>query len=227
MTAKEKVLEIAKNEVGYLEKKSRKDLYSKTGNAGSGNFTKYWEDILPSFQGQPWCAALVTWLFAKAFGKEGAKKLLGHYPYTYVPTLANMHTRYANPEPLDVVCFYRNGSFVHTGIVTKVNGDYFETIEGNTSGGNGIVANGGGVFEKSYYNSQLPGTKFIRPNYSLVEEEVKELTTINDIVWELGYRGIVSDKEGMMNAMSDEPNGRLYWLARKAVQYIREKEMGL
>lgn len=36
------------------------------------------------------------------------------------------------------------------------------------SGASGIVANGGGVCQKSYYNSQLPGTKFCRPDYSIV-----------------------------------------------------------
>ena len=53
--------------------------------------------------------------------------------------------------------------------------------------------------------------------------EVTELTTINDIVWELGHRGIVSDKEGMINEMTQHPNGRLYWLGRKAVNYMRGK----
>ena len=31
-----------------------------------------------------------------------------------------------------------------------------------------VVPNGGGVFAKSYYNSNLPGTKFCRPDYSIV-----------------------------------------------------------
>ena len=53
---------------------------------------------------------------------------------------------------------------------------------------------------------------------------VKELVSINDIVWELGNRGIVSDKEGMIEEMNSNPNGRLYWLARKAVQYMRERD---
>lgn len=61
-----------------------------------------------------------------------------------------------------------NGVFTHTGLVIKVQGDKFWTIEGNTSGASGIVANGGGVCQKSYYNSQLPGTKFCRPDYSIV-----------------------------------------------------------
>lgn len=47
-------------------------------------------------------------------------------------------------------------------------GDKFYTIEGNTSGGSSIVPNGGGVYAKSYYNSNLPGTKFCRPDYSIV-----------------------------------------------------------
>lgn len=54
--------------------------------------------------------------------------------------------------------------------------------------------------------------------------EVKEYTDINDIVWELGERGIVSDKDGMIEEMNQNPNGRLYWLARKAVHYIRERD---
>lgn len=51
-----------------------------------------------------------------------------------------------------------------------------------------------------------------------------EYTSINDIVWELGERGIVSDKDGMIEEMNRDPNGRLYWLARKAVQYMREHD---
>ena len=37
----EKVILIAKNEIGYLEKKSNSQLDSKTANAGSNNYTKY------------------------------------------------------------------------------------------------------------------------------------------------------------------------------------------
>ena len=54
--------------------------------------------------------------------------------------------------------------------------------------------------------------------------DLNEYTDVNDIVWELAHRGIVSDKEGMINEMSLYPNGRLYWLARKAVQYMREHD---
>lgn len=162
------VIGIAEEEIGYLEKRSNSQLDSKTANAGSGNYTKYWRDIAPSYQAQPWCAGFVSWCFYKAFGLTTARKLLKHWPYVYCPDLGNKFTRYANPEKGDIVIFYRNGTFAHTGIVTRVSGDRFWTIEGNTSGASGIVANGGGVCEKSYYNSQLPGTKFCRPDYSIV-----------------------------------------------------------
>ena len=163
------LIKIAEGEMGYLEKKSNSQLDSKTANAGSGNYTKYWRDVYPSYQAQPWCAAFVSWCFAKAFGLETAKKLLKHWPYTYCPTLGDLFTQNANPKVGDIVIFFRGGEFAHTGIVTAVSGDRFETIEGNTSGASGIVDNGGGVCRKSYYNSQLPGTKFCTPDYSIVK----------------------------------------------------------
>ena len=163
-----KMLQTAKAEVGYLEKRSNSNLDSKTANAGSNNYTKYWRDIKPSYQGQPWCAAFVSWVLMQAFGQVAAEKLVKHWPYVYVPTLAGDFTNYANPKAGDIVMFKHGGIFTHTGIVTSVSGDYFTTIEGNTSGGSTIIANGGGVCSKGYYNSNLPGTKFARLDWSIV-----------------------------------------------------------
>lgn len=162
------LIAVAKNEIGYLEKATNAQLDSKTANAGYNNYTKYWRDIYPAYQGQPWCACQISWDMMTAFGLETAKKLLRHWPYVYCPTMANLFTLYANPQVGDIVIFKHNGVFTHTGLVIKVQGDQFWTIEGNTSGASGIVANGGGVCQKTYYNSQLPGTKFCRPDYSIV-----------------------------------------------------------
>lgn len=162
------VIKVAQDEVGYLEKKSNAQLDSKTANAGYNNYTKYWRDIKPSYQTEPWCAIFISWIFMKAFGLAMAKKLLKHWPYVYCPAMKDYFKLNANPKVGDIVIFYRSGEFKHTGLVTKVKGDQFWTIEGNTSGASGIVANGGGVCAKSYYNSKLPGTKFCTPNYSLV-----------------------------------------------------------
>ena len=176
MNAIDKLIQIAKNEIGYLEKASNSQLDSKTANAGENNYTKYWRDIKPDYQGQPWCAAFVSWCMMKAFGLDTAKKLLKHWPYVYCPIMADLFALNSNPKVGDIVIFYRNGTFTHTGIVIKVSGDRFWTVEGNTSGGSTIIANGGGVCQKSYYNSNLPGTKFCTPNYSLV----KDTTPVSD-----------------------------------------------
>ena len=173
----EKLILIAKNEIGYLEKKSNIQLDDKTANAGSNNYTKYWRDIKPYYQGQPWCAAFVSWCFMKAFGLDKAKKLLKHWPYVYCPTMSELFTLNSYPKIGDIVIFYHNGTFTHTGLVTAVIGDKFYTIEGNTSGASGIIANGGGVCQKSYYNSKLPGTKFCTPDYSLVASSTETTNT--------------------------------------------------
>jgi hypothetical protein len=190
MNAIDKLIQIAKNEVGYLEKASNSQLDSKTANAGENNYTKYWRDVKPSYQGQPWCAGFVSWCFMKAFGQEKAKELLKHWPYVYCPTMADLFTLNSNPKVGDIVIFYRNGVFAHTGIVIKVSGDQFWTVEGNTSGGSTIIANGGGVCQKSYYNSNLPGTKFCTPNYSLVKNTAS--TSDSDVVKKQNTRAYIA-----------------------------------
>ena len=190
----EKVILIAKNEIGYLEKKSNSQLDSKTANSGSANYTKYWRDIKSSYQGQPWCACFVSWCFMKAFGLDKAKKLLKHWPYVYCPTMSGLFTLNANPKVGDIVIFKHNGTFTHTGLVTAVVGDRFYTIEGNTSGASGIIANGGGVCAKSYLNSQMPGTKFCTPDWKIVNRTSTNVSTGGKYMFEpktvkLGSKG--------------------------------------
>lgn len=199
LSAIDKVIEIAKAEVGYLEKRSNSQLYDKTANAGGGNYTKYWAEIKPSYQGQPWCACFVTWCFVQAFGQEMAENLLKHYPYVYCPTMSSLFTLNANPKRGDIVIFKHSGEFTHTGIVTSVDGDYFTTVEGNTSGGSTIIANGGSVCAKSYYNSNLPGTKFCTPNWSLVESEDELMSKEYD---ELNSK--IADLSSVINSVGAE-----------------------
>ena len=220
MTATEainKLIAIAKAEVGYLEKRNNASLNDKTANAGSNNYTKYWRDIMPSYQGQPWCACFVTWVFVQAFGQAMATKLLKHYPYVYCPTMPTLFTLNANPKIGDIVIFYNGGVFTHTGIVTGVNGDYFTTIEGNTSGGSTIIANGGGVCAKGYYNSNLPGTKFCTPDWSLLtdvknEEEIdmEELNALKERVSALENKMIYNYIDGNMPSWAVPTIEKLY-----------------
>lgn len=181
----EKVIATATAEVGYLEKKSAANLDSKTENAGSGNYTKYWKDMASSMQGQPWCQCFVNWCFKKTFGEAKAKELLccsgkGWTYYTptaagYFKTAKRWYT--SNPQAGDVIYFKNSARIHHVGLVIKVSGGTVYTIEGNTSGGSAVIANGGGVCQKSYPigNSSIAG--YGRPAYS-TESQTQSTATV-------------------------------------------------
>lgn len=163
---------VASQEIGYLEKRSASDLYSKTGNAGDNNYTKYWVEVASNLQGSYWCAAFVSWCFKKAFGESVAKALLGHWPFVYCPTLYNKTT---NKTPIkgSVVLFWNNslGRASHTGLVVDVTSTTITTIEGNTSAGNTVVRNGGGVAKKTYRKADLNSrNRYFVPDYSIVSK---------------------------------------------------------
>lgn len=172
-----KVLAVLLNWVGYLEKKSNKDLDHKTDNAGNKNYTCFARDYKEytgaNFQGQAWCAMFISCCFVAAYGLEMAKKLLCGQLYAYCPygmkafkDKGQLHTK---PKAGDIVFFLTNGVAKHTGFVYKVAGNYIYTIEGNTSGASGVIPNGGGVCKKYYaVNSNM---RFGRPDYNLVEKQ--------------------------------------------------------
>lgn len=165
------VLNVANNEVGYLEKKTNANLDDKTANAGDKNYTKYARDLFPDLQANPWCDMFVDWCFVQAYGLEKAKELLGGGLNAYTPSSAQYFKNkgrwhISNPKIGDVVFFKNSVRINHTGIIYNVDGSNIYTIEGNTSGANGVVENGGGVCKKQYSlsNSRIAG--YGRPNYS-------------------------------------------------------------
>ena len=202
----EKVIEVAKGELGYLEKKSNSQLDSKTGNAGYNNYTKYWRDVKPEWNGAYWCACFVTWVFQTALGKERAKELLKHYPYVYCPTLAGLFTKYTTPQVGDIVIFWKDGAYAHTGIVIAVNGKQFTTIEGNTSGASSVVDNGGGVCLK-IYNLGSVNAKFCRPNYSstTITSDTNKITVADDM-HTVDWKGYVNIGKNAKLAVRLQPN---------------------
>lgn len=191
-----KVIEIAAAEIGYLEKASNAQLDGKTVNAGSANVTKYWRDLRPEWQGQPWCDAFVKWVLWHACGgdAEAAKALVyqaGREWSYYTPTSAqyykNRQRFYAVPQVGDQVFFKdATGTICHTGIVEQVTSGSIITIEGNTSGASGVIANGGGVCRKTYVRSYQRIAGYGRPDYEEVEdvtsEQAKQLRRIYDEV---------------------------------------------
>lgn len=174
----DKVIKIAEAEVGYLEKKTNKDLNSKTANAGYNNYTKYGKemhDIYPAIMDfpAPWCDAFVDWCFMKAYGIATAKSLLDgnfdDYTVASAQMFKNKKAWYtSNPKVGDQIFFKdSNGGICHTGLVYKVDNFYVYTIEGNTSGNSGVIANGGGVFKKAYQLNYSRIAGYGRPKYDV------------------------------------------------------------
>ena len=182
MIANSGYVKTANDEIGYLEKKSNAYLDNKTANAGENNYTKYWRDLKPEWQGEPWCDAFVSWCFLKTFGADMAQKLLcgGLYSY-YTPASANYfkaHKQwYTTPRSGDVVYFQVGGNIGHTGIVEDYKNGYVITIEGNTSGASGVIQNGGGVCRKTYKYGSSYISGYGRPNYGMVVEDLNEEQT--------------------------------------------------
>lgn len=152
-----KIIEIAKGELGYLEKTSTRNLDDKKADAasqsGPNNFTKYARDVGHA-NGQPWCATFVVWVFEQAAGGDKGLASNTLFGATTAGCAANVSKfkkagkwlePSQTPKPGDVI-FYKKS---HTGVVVGVNGTTVYTIEGNTSPDNKIERDGGAVSLKT------------------------------------------------------------------------------
>lgn len=180
---KQRVIDIALAEVGYLEKASNAQLDSMTANAGKKNYTKYARDLdaMNFYNGRKngfaWCDVFVDWCFVKAFGKEAALAITFQptnpagncgagckYSRNYYKSKGRL---YDTPQPGDQIFFYSSdkSSIAHTGLVYKVDSSKVYTVEGNTSSSSGVVANGGCVRKKSYALTYSRIAGYGRPNW--------------------------------------------------------------
>lgn len=184
-TAIEKLIATARQEVGYLEKATNSNLDDKTANAGYNNYTKYARDLAQlgvyngNKNGYAWCDVFADWCYIKTFGVDLAMKMTNQpmggcgagctFSAGYYKSMGRFYTN--NPQPGDQIFFKdSSGEYGHTGIIEKVNNGFVYTIEGNTSSASGVVANGGGVFQKSYPIGYVKIGGYGRPNWSLVEQ---------------------------------------------------------
>lgn len=143
-----KLLNVAKNELGYHEKASNSQLDSKTANSGSGNWTKFARDLdaLGNFYNGPkngyaWCDVFVDYCFVTAFGANIGREMLCQplnsagagcmYSAQYYKQAGRWVTY---PQEGDQIFFsYSRGEYSHTGIVEAVSNGMVHTIEGNSS----------------------------------------------------------------------------------------------
>ena len=199
MNTADKVIKVASDEVGYLEKskiayqKNPDIIYEKTAGAGNDNITKYGYDMKKIYPATMdkfslWCDAFVDWCFYKAYGIATAKALLHGGFDDYTVASCKMYEKHnaldKKPKIGDQVFFTKNGrsnGCYHTGIVYNVDSEYFYTIEGNTSNANTVVRNGGGVAKKKYKISSYNGkVLFGHPKYEnaskkSIEQVAKEV----------------------------------------------------
>lgn len=153
--AKQKLVNLAKAQVGYRE--------------GTNNYNKYAEDPRISqlygwnVQNQPWCCTFVNWCFLNAFGTIG-----GQMTYGGSAACANQANLYKNngaftqsPAVGDQIFFYSGGGINHTGIVVEVSGSVIRTVEGNYSDKVSLCTYGTN-------NSIIAG--YGRPKWSLVAD---------------------------------------------------------
>ena len=168
------VLALALSQLGYQEGNSAGQ-YSGT-SGGSGNYTEYYYnfgDVTGNGYSMSWCAAFVSWALYQSkttdHGKisDWCRNHEGDANYIWreiscpkwssqLKTVGKYKTRASGYEPKsgDLIFFNRTSggttSIGHIGIVVWCDGSRVYTIEGNTSSGTGIEANGGGVYYKSY-----------------------------------------------------------------------------
>lgn len=163
--AKEKLLDTARNEMGYKE--------------GYNNYIKYaegsWDNQFYGWelQHQPWCDVFVDWCFTHAFTmQQGAAmtyQTVGRGSAlcrTSAQYYKNNNAYYDYPEVGDQIFFYYSGAINHTGIVESVKGSGSNWTSVTTIEGNANEQVQRSTYKKG--NSILAG--FGRPKWSVVTD---------------------------------------------------------
>lgn len=153
MTAQERLIATAEDQLGYMGKRSNSQLDEYKSNT-SGLWNKYARDLdaLGDFyngkkNGYDWCDVFVDWCFVTAFGRELGQRLLGQpdrslgagtgYSLNYYKQKGRF---FSTPQPGDQVFFGDSRSTWHTGIVARVESGYVHTIEGNSGNPSAVRA---------------------------------------------------------------------------------------
>ena len=178
----DKLIEIAKGEIGYLEKSKAaveadpSVLYDFKEGAGSDNYTKYaveqWEEryFNGKKQGVAWCAVFVGWCFLKAYGKDRALQLQCQPKSGNAGAGCGAASNYykqknrwrSDPEKGDQIFFTDGKQMMHTGLVEYVEGNKIHTIEGNCDGG---------VRRRSYDLNAIRIAGYGHPDWTIMEEK--------------------------------------------------------
>ena len=164
---RQKLIDVALAEVGYLEKKTENQLDDRTANAGEANFNKYARDLdaIPNYyyhdrkQGLNWCDIFCDWCFVQAYGVDDSFTVNCQPQYSYGAGCGQSMAYYKakgrldmNPQVGDQFFLSDGlGSTGHTGLVVGVNSDgSVVTVEGNQAvrdGVEGVVKKGRALWD--------------------------------------------------------------------------------
>ena len=152
MATAEKILEIARSQIGTRESPANSDNVKY-------NTVYYGREVSGKY---PWCAVFVWWVFREA----GAPELYyGGGETAYCPTLMSFHKKQkvTDYRPGDIVFFNFSGrsSAGHVGICESWDGTYITTIDVNT--GSASEDNGGAVLRRRRHKKFIVGA--YRPEY--------------------------------------------------------------
>lgn len=222
MNPRERLISLAKAQIGYQGKRSNTQLDDFRANV-PGLYNKYARDMdaLGDFyngrkNGFDWCDVFVDWCFVTAFGRELGQRLLCQpnkslgagtgYSLNYYRQKGQF--RATNPQPGDQIFFGDSSSTWHTGLVAKVENGYVHTIEGNSG-------NPSAVRTSRYVIGSKNIKGYGRPDWSLVpdekeDEDMKYFKTINDVpsyykasVQKAVDKGALNGGDGALNVSED------------------------
>lgn len=213
MSAAENVLYCARQWIGY----SRWD-DPEPGTVFGRWYAKLVDDPYFGESGVPYCAMFVSycldWAGFEAAGLPGA----------YVPWILSANSDAGrlvaneDAQPGDLVMFDWQGDGVadHIGIVEENHPDegWMQTIEGNTSPGNGgSQSNGGGVYRRARNYSSIIGVA--RPYYETQEEEDDMLTEHQDMLLATIYEQVTGTYDPTGRGIELCDHDHIKWIGKQ------------
>jgi GH25 family lysozyme M1 (1,4-beta-N-acetylmuramidase) len=160
--AKEKIVKLAKEQVGYVPYSGKKNKYAEyLDSLGDFYNTKK--------NGYDWCEIFFDYLFVKTFGVETGRKML-YQPKKSTGAGCGFSAQFYRenkawskvPQIGSQIYYGTQGNEYHTGLVYDVDDKYIYTIEGNTGGGNGKVG------KKKFLKTTTGIAGYGIPNWNLV-----------------------------------------------------------
>lgn len=187
------VLKVIEKEVGVTESPS------------GSNKQKYGKEY--GYNGAPWCVMFLWWAFKQANMSDlfyGGKKTASCGELkVYAKNNGQWVTSGYKPGDLVMMNFKGGTAPSHVGFLVSIEGDKYNTIEGNTSFDEaGSQSNGGAVAEKVRKKSVIVGA--YRPNYpTLVVKKPQQTVTVTARLLEEGSTGsAVRILQTILNSLS-------------------------